>query len=76
MHKTAQKCRLFVEKHDREKVNFQTVINFYKVSNDARAHTHTQTYDINFFPIHQLKNGFCIIAQRNKNVLYKYFPKN
>jgi len=41
MHKTAQKCRLFVEKHDREKVNFQTVINFYKVLNDARAHTHT-----------------------------------
>ena len=33
-------------------------------------------YDDNFFPIHHLKTGFCIIAQRNKNVLYKYIPKN
>lgn len=84
MHKMAQKRKLFFEKHDREKVNFQTVIYFYKILNDActhervraQAHTYTQTHDINFFPIHQLKNGFCITAQRNKNVLYKNFPKN
>ena len=76
MHKMAQKHKLFIEKHDRKKVNFRTVIYFYKILNDAHAHTHTQTYDNNFFPIHQLENGFCIIAQINKNVLYKYFPKN
>ena len=42
----------------------------------THTHTHTKTYDDNFFPIHQLQNKFCIITQRNKNVLYKYFPKN
>jgi hypothetical protein len=41
MHKTEWKHKLFVEKHDREKVNFQTVVHFYKVLNDVHARART-----------------------------------